>query len=116
MSAIPPSDVPVLSSSSMSSIDLEDQNQFSSRKSKDEKGEGEGLLSFRGLCGAGLSDDVFVGCFLSMSSTVVVVKFLVKKNSNNTLNGQVTIGTLIFQIVLLAYCLPYCQFWVANSQ
>ena len=49
MSAIPPSDAPVLPSSSMSSIDLEDQNQFSSRKSKDEKGEGEGLLSFRGV-------------------------------------------------------------------
>nr|KAJ0205451.1 hypothetical protein LSAT_V11C500250690 [Lactuca sativa] len=49
MSAIPPSDVPVLPSSSMSSIDLEDQNQFSSRKSMDEKGEAEGLLSFRGV-------------------------------------------------------------------
>ncbi|KAL7586860.1 hypothetical protein Lser_V15G37643 [Lactuca serriola] len=49
MSAIPPSAVPVSPSSSMSSIDLEDQDQFSSRKSKDEKGEGEGLLSFRGV-------------------------------------------------------------------
>ncbi|CAI9297796.1 unnamed protein product [Lactuca saligna] len=77
MSAIPPSDAPVLPSSSMSSIDLEDQNQFSR-----------------------LSDDVFVGCFMSMSSTTVVVKLLVKKNSNNALNGQVTIGTLIFQIYI----------------
>ncbi|CAH1430348.1 unnamed protein product [Lactuca virosa] len=49
------------------------------------------------LCGAGLSEGVFVGCFLSMSSTAVVVKFLVEKNSNNALHGQVTIGTLIFQ-------------------
>ncbi|KZV25366.1 K(+) efflux antiporter 5 [Dorcoceras hygrometricum] len=49
------------------------------------------------LCGAKLSDGVFVGCFLSMSSTAVVVKFLVERNSNNALHGQVTIGTLIFQ-------------------
>ncbi|KAI7732411.1 hypothetical protein M8C21_008649 [Ambrosia artemisiifolia] len=49
------------------------------------------------LCGAKLSEGVFVGCFLSMSSTAVVVKFLVEKNSNNALHGQVTIGTLIFQ-------------------
>lgn len=27
-----------------------------------------------------------------------VVKFLVEKNSNNALHGQVTIGTLIFQV------------------
>ncbi|KAK3022201.1 hypothetical protein RJ639_047023, partial [Escallonia herrerae] len=49
------------------------------------------------LCGAKLSEGVFVGCFLSMSSTAVVVKFLIERNSNNALHGQVTIGTLIFQ-------------------
>ncbi|KAJ0098355.1 hypothetical protein Patl1_19978 [Pistacia atlantica] len=49
------------------------------------------------LCGAKLSEGVFVGSFLSMSSTAVVVKFLVEQNSNNALHGQVTIGTLIFQ-------------------
>ncbi|KAK6155804.1 hypothetical protein DH2020_010052 [Rehmannia glutinosa] len=49
------------------------------------------------LCGARFSEGVFVGCFLSMSSTAVVVKFLVEQNSNNVLHGQVTIGTLIFQ-------------------
>ncbi|XP_031125009.1 K(+) efflux antiporter 5 [Ipomoea triloba] len=49
------------------------------------------------LCGAKLSEGVFVGCFLSMSSTAVVVKFLVERNSNNSIHGQVTIGTLIFQ-------------------
>ncbi|CAN4080796.1 unnamed protein product [Withania somnifera] len=49
------------------------------------------------LCGANLSEGVFVGCFLSMSSTAVVVKFLFEKNSNNALHGQVTTGTLIFQ-------------------
>ncbi|KAL1531475.1 K(+) efflux antiporter 5 [Salvia divinorum] len=49
------------------------------------------------LCEAKLSEGVFVGCFLSMSSTAVVVKFLVEQNSTNALHGQVTIGTLIFQ-------------------
>ncbi|CAM8887744.1 unnamed protein product [Rhodiola kirilowii] len=49
------------------------------------------------LCGAKLSEGVFVGSFLSMSSTAVVVKFLVERNSANVIHGQVTIGTLIFQ-------------------
>ncbi|EXC20885.1 K(+) efflux antiporter 5 [Morus notabilis] len=49
------------------------------------------------LCGAKLSEGVFVGSFLSMSSTAVVVKFLVERNTNNSLHGQVTIGTLILQ-------------------
>ncbi|CAH9069800.1 unnamed protein product [Cuscuta europaea] len=49
------------------------------------------------FCGAKLSEGIFIGCFLSMSSTAVVVKFLVERNSNNSLHGQVTIGTLIFQ-------------------
>ncbi|KAK6926337.1 Cation/H+ exchanger [Dillenia turbinata] len=49
------------------------------------------------LCGAKLSEGVFVGFFLSMSSTAVVVKYLIEKNSTNALHGQVTIGTLIFQ-------------------
>ncbi|XP_022968005.1 K(+) efflux antiporter 5 [Cucurbita maxima] len=49
------------------------------------------------LSGAKLSEGVFVGSFLSMSSTAVVVKFLVERNSSNTLHGQVTIGTLILQ-------------------
>ncbi|VAI24487.1 unnamed protein product [Triticum turgidum subsp. durum] len=49
------------------------------------------------LCGAKLSEGVFVGTFLSMSSTAVVSKFLVEKGSTNALHGQVTIGTLILQ-------------------
>ncbi|XP_021800111.1 K(+) efflux antiporter 5-like [Prunus avium] len=49
------------------------------------------------LCGAKLSEGVFVGSFLSMSSTAVVVKFLGEQNSSSALHGQVTIGTLIFQ-------------------
>ncbi|XP_068329997.1 K(+) efflux antiporter 5-like isoform X3 [Pyrus communis] len=49
------------------------------------------------LCGAKLSEGIFVGSFLSMSSTAVVVKFLAERNSNSALHGQVTIGTLIFQ-------------------
>ncbi|KAG8381447.1 hypothetical protein BUALT_Bualt06G0122900 [Buddleja alternifolia] len=49
------------------------------------------------ICGGKLSEGVFVGCFLSMSSTAVVLKFLIERNSTNVLHGQVTIGTLIFQ-------------------
>ncbi|XP_021751134.1 K(+) efflux antiporter 4-like isoform X2 [Chenopodium quinoa] len=49
------------------------------------------------LCGAKTSEGVFVGLFLSMSSTAVVLKFLMEKNSVNALHGQVTVGTLILQ-------------------
>ncbi|XP_065849181.1 K(+) efflux antiporter 6 [Euphorbia lathyris] len=49
------------------------------------------------LCGGKPSEGVFVGAFLSMSSTAVVLKFLMEKNSTNSLQGQVTIGTLILQ-------------------
>ncbi|CAI9755708.1 unnamed protein product [Fraxinus pennsylvanica] len=48
-------------------------------------------------CGGRTSEGVFVGAFLSMSSTAVVYKFLMEKNSTNALHGQVTIGTLILQ-------------------
>ncbi|KAH7833846.1 hypothetical protein Vadar_010389 [Vaccinium darrowii] len=49
------------------------------------------------LCGGKLSEGVFVGVFLSMSSTAVVLKYLMEKNSTNTLHGQVTMGILILQ-------------------
>uniref|UniRef100_A0A7C9AC97 Cation/H+ exchanger transmembrane domain-containing protein n=1 Tax=Opuntia streptacantha TaxID=393608 RepID=A0A7C9AC97_OPUST len=49
------------------------------------------------LCGGKTSEGVFVGLFLSMSSTAVVLKFLMERNSVNALHGQVTIGTLILQ-------------------
>ncbi|KAH9329537.1 hypothetical protein KI387_001645, partial [Taxus chinensis] len=49
------------------------------------------------ICGAKTSEGVFVGAFLSMSSTAVVLKFLMERNSVNTLHGQVTVGTLILQ-------------------
>ncbi|KAL3650448.1 K(+) efflux antiporter 5 [Castilleja foliolosa] len=49
------------------------------------------------FCGAELSEGVFVGCLMSMSSTAVVVKYLVERNRNNSIDSQVTIGTLIFQ-------------------
>ncbi|KAL0327500.1 UNVERIFIED_CONTAM: K(+) efflux antiporter 4 [Sesamum angustifolium] len=49
------------------------------------------------LCGGNASEGVFVGAFLSMSSTAVVYKFLMERNSTNALHGQVTIGTLILQ-------------------
>ncbi|WCJ42657.1 K+ efflux antiporter 4 [Euphorbia peplus] len=49
------------------------------------------------FCGGKPTEGVFVGAFLSMSSTAVVLKFLMEKNSINALHGQVTIGTLILQ-------------------
>ncbi|CAL1405127.1 unnamed protein product [Linum trigynum] len=61
------------------------------------------------LCGAQLSVGVFVGSFLSMSSTAVVVKFLAERNGTNSLHGQITVGTLILQdcaIGLLFALLP----------
>ncbi|XP_027922118.1 K(+) efflux antiporter 4 isoform X2 [Vigna unguiculata] len=49
------------------------------------------------LCGGKSSEGIFVGAFLSMSSTAVVLKFLMERNSVNALHGHVTIGTLILQ-------------------
>ncbi|XP_059315809.1 K(+) efflux antiporter 4-like [Lycium ferocissimum] len=49
------------------------------------------------LCGGKASEGVFVGVFLSMSSTAVVLKFFMERNSVNTLYGQVTVGILILQ-------------------
>ncbi|KAK9149475.1 hypothetical protein Scep_008232 [Stephania cephalantha] len=49
------------------------------------------------LCGGKPSEGVFVGAFLSMSSTAVVLKFLMERNSISALHGQVTVGTLILQ-------------------
>lgn len=79
-----------------------------------------------------MSEGIFVGAFLSMSSTAVVlflvfcllefntkatlfsrsiskflfdqvVKFLVERNSTSSLHGQVTIGILIFQVSLMTF-------------
>ncbi|XP_052182350.1 K(+) efflux antiporter 4-like isoform X2 [Diospyros lotus] len=49
------------------------------------------------LCGGGVSEGVFIGAFLSMSSTAVVLKFLTERNSISALHRQITIGTLILQ-------------------
>ncbi|KAJ3691949.1 hypothetical protein LUZ60_012299 [Juncus effusus] len=49
------------------------------------------------LAGGKTSDGIFVGVLLSMSSTAVVLKFLMERNSINALHGQVTVGTLILQ-------------------
>ncbi|CAN4097523.1 unnamed protein product [Withania somnifera] len=49
------------------------------------------------LCGGKASEGVFIGVFLSMSSTAVVLKFLMERNSVSTLYGQVTVGILILQ-------------------
>ncbi|GMH18072.1 hypothetical protein Nepgr_019913 [Nepenthes gracilis] len=49
------------------------------------------------VCGGKASEGVFVGLFLSMSSTAVVLKFFMERNSSNSIHSQVTIGTLILQ-------------------
>ncbi|KAJ7544072.1 hypothetical protein O6H91_09G063500 [Diphasiastrum complanatum] len=49
------------------------------------------------LSGANIAEGVFVGAFVSMSSTAVVLKFLLDRNAVNALYGQITIGTLILQ-------------------
>ncbi|KAK8959300.1 K(+) efflux antiporter 4 [Platanthera guangdongensis] len=49
------------------------------------------------LCGGKTKEGIFVGAFLSMSSTAVVLKFLMEKNSISALHGQVIIGILILQ-------------------
>ncbi|RZC51563.1 hypothetical protein C5167_019994 [Papaver somniferum] len=54
-----------------------------------------GLLA--SLCGGNISEGIFIGVFLSMSSTVLVLKFLMEKNGINALYGQITVGTLILQ-------------------
>jgi Kef-type K+ transport system membrane component KefB len=47
--------------------------------------------------GAPSKEGVFVGAFLSMSSTAVVIKCLMEHGVMGTLSGQITIGTLILQ-------------------
>ncbi|GAV68311.1 Na_H_Exchanger domain-containing protein, partial [Cephalotus follicularis] len=49
------------------------------------------------LCGGKSSEGIFVGALVSMSSTAVVLKFLMERKSINALHGQVTVGTLILQ-------------------
>ncbi|XP_042003050.1 K(+) efflux antiporter 4-like [Salvia splendens] len=57
-------------------------------------------------CGGRASEGVFIGAFLSMSSTAVVYKFLMEKTSTNALHGQVTIGTLILQDCAVGLLFP----------
>ncbi|XP_027065479.1 K(+) efflux antiporter 4-like isoform X3 [Coffea arabica] len=49
------------------------------------------------LCSGETSEGIFVGVFLSMSSTAVVLKFLMERKSIMTLHGRITVGTLILQ-------------------
>lgn len=59
--------------------------------------------------GAPSKEGVFVGAFLSMSSTAVVIKCLMERNGMQSLHGQITVGTLILQdctIGLLFALLP----------
>ena len=47
--------------------------------------------------GAPSKEGVFVGAFLSMSSTAVVIKCMMERNGMQALHGQITVGTLILQ-------------------
>ena len=66
-----------------------------------------GVLS--DFSGAPTKEGIFLGGFLSMSSTTVVVKCLMERDEMSTLHGQITLGTLILQdctIGLLFALLP----------
>ena len=66
-----------------------------------------GVLS--DFSGAPAKEGIFIGGFLSMSSTTVVVKCLMERDEMSTLHGQITLGTLILQdctIGLLFALLP----------
>ncbi|KAJ0964722.1 hypothetical protein J5N97_025860 [Dioscorea zingiberensis] len=67
------------------------------------------------LCGGKPSEGVFVGAFLSMSSTAVVLKFLMEKNCINSLHGQASYsrhtdssGSLVIIIVFWLYLAQDC--------
>ena len=59
--------------------------------------------------GAPSTEGIFIGAFLSMSSTAVVVKCLMARKMFHSVSGQITVGTLILQdctIGLLIALLP----------
>jgi Kef-type K+ transport system membrane component KefB len=59
--------------------------------------------------GAPCKEGLFIGAFLSMSSTTVVIKCLMERNEMTSLPGQIAVGTLILQdctIGLLFALLP----------
>lgn len=49
------------------------------------------------FAGASAKEGIFVGAFLSVSSTAVVGKCLIERDNLRTLCGQITMGTLILQ-------------------
>tara|TARA_Y100001954_G_scaffold239288_1_gene312722 strand:- start:16435 stop:18321 length:1887 start_codon:yes stop_codon:yes gene_type:complete len=49
------------------------------------------------FAGASAKEGVFVGAFLSVSSTAVVAKCLIEQDNLRTVPGQITMGTLILQ-------------------
>ena len=51
--------------------------------------------------GAPVAEGVFIGAFLSMSSTAVVLKLCAERDAMATVYGQITIGTLVTQDVLV---------------
>jgi Kef-type K+ transport system membrane component KefB len=49
------------------------------------------------VTGAGMKEGVFVGALLSMSSTAIAGKCVIETGALDTLQGQITVGTLILQ-------------------
>eukprot|EP00271_Cylindrocystis_brebissonii_P007960 TRINITY_DN2193_c0_g1_i1.p1 TRINITY_DN2193_c0_g1~~TRINITY_DN2193_c0_g1_i1.p1 ORF type:complete len:1138 (-),score=257.41 TRINITY_DN2193_c0_g1_i1:396-3809(-) len=54
-------------------------------------------MTVGGLFATQATQGIFIGAFLSMSSTAVVLKCLMDSNSSNTEHGQIMLGTLILQ-------------------
>uniref|UniRef100_A0A7I4FRH1 Cation/H+ exchanger transmembrane domain-containing protein n=1 Tax=Physcomitrium patens TaxID=3218 RepID=A0A7I4FRH1_PHYPA len=61
------------------------------------------------FCGARASEGIFVGAFLSMSSTAVVLKFLMDRNTTNSLHGQTN---ELYQLTAVAFCLLIA--WISD--
>uniref|UniRef100_A0A0G4HHY8 Cation/H+ exchanger transmembrane domain-containing protein n=1 Tax=Chromera velia CCMP2878 TaxID=1169474 RepID=A0A0G4HHY8_9ALVE len=70
------------------------------------------LLCFVGIgvtvslvMGTDVSEGLFIGAFMSMSSTTICLKDFVQKKTLDTLEGQITIGILVMQDVVLGLLL-----------
>ncbi len=50
------------------------------------------------VSGAAPAQGVFIGAFLSMSSTAVVLKCIMDRGAAATLPAQITIGSLVLQV------------------
>lgn len=68
---------------------------------------------FAKVIGGRTHEGIFTGLLVAMSSTSIVVKCLADSKTSNTAVGQITIGTLILQVVVVVMVLVAIQ---ANPQ